>query len=174
MAANVPVRVPVPAKPATLFEGTFGFPLFQRLSRELDEMFNRFGFERPFVEPAEALWSPDVEMFTKENELIVRADIPGLKKEDITVEVTEENIVLRGERKQEKEEKGEGFYRAERTYGSFYRMLPLPEGVKTENAVATVHDGVLEIHMPMAKVEEKKRRLEIHEPVPEKTTTKAA
>jgi HSP20 family protein len=112
-------------------------------------------------------------MFTKNDELFVRADIPGLKKEDITIEITDENITIHGERKREKEEKGEGYYRAERSYGSFSRMLPLPEGVKTENAKAVVHDGVLEITMPMAKVEEKKRKLEITEPAPEKVTKAA-
>lgn len=161
------------ARPFSVFEGSFGFPLFQRLSRELDEMFNTFGLERTFTEPLKTGWAPEIEMFTKGNEFIVRADVPGLKKEDITVEMTEDSLVIHGERKQEKEEKGEGFYRTERTYGSFYRAVPLPAGVKIENAKATVHDGVLEITMPAPKEETKTRKLEITEPVPAKTVKAA-
>jgi HSP20 family protein len=172
--ATTPVKVPpAQVRPTTLFEGTFGFPLFHRLSHELDEMFNRFGLDRPFVEPKEGAWMPAIEMFTKNNEFVVRAEIPGLKKEDIVVEITDDQLVLKGERKEEKEEKGETFYRTERTYGSFYRAVPLPEGVKTETAKANVKDGVLEVTMPMTKVEEKKRRLEIKEAAPEKATKAA-
>jgi HSP20 family protein len=112
-------------------------------------------------------------MLTKNNELIVRADVPGLKKEDITIEVTEDALILKGERKHEKEEKREGFYRTERVYGSFYRTLPLPEGVKTENAKAVVHDGVLEITLPIATVEAKTKKLEITEPTAAKTVKAA-
>lgn len=174
MNTNKPVKVePAPLAPTSLFESTFGFPMFRRLSRELDEMFGHFGIERPFFEPVSAAWTPEIEMFTKNNELIVRADIPGLKREDVNVEVTEDAIILRGERKHEKEEKGEGFYRAERSYGSFYRTLPLPDGVKTEGAKAVMHDGVLEIKMPIAKAETKTRKLEISEPTPGKTAKAA-
>ncbi len=174
MDANKPAKVETTTpKPTTLFESAFGFPWFRRMNRDLDYLFDRFGMERPFFETTPTAWAPDVEMFEKNHTLFVRADVPGLKKEDITVEVTDENIVLHGERKHEKEEKGEGYYRSERTYGSFYRALSLPEGVKVEGAKATVHDGVLEITMPLEKVEEKKRRLEIKE-VPVVAATKAA
>jgi HSP20 family protein len=144
------------------FEGGLGFPLFQRLSRELDELFNTFGIERRFTSPVTS-WVPEVEMFTKDNQLMIRADVPGLKKEDLTIEITKESLVLKGERKHEKEQKHEGVYRTERYYGSFYRSLPLPEGVEIENAKAVVHDGVLEITVPMEKVEAKTKKLEITE-----------
>lgn len=62
----------------------------------------------------------------------MKVDIPGMKKDEVTVEVTDDHLVLRGERKQEKEEKKEGFFKTERTYGSFYRMVPLPDGAKSE------------------------------------------
>jgi HSP20 family protein len=160
-------------KPLPVFEGVFGFPLFERLSRELDDLFNTFGTERHFSGPVNTMWTPEVEMFRNNNELVVRADVPGLKKEDITIELTEDAIVLRGERKEEKEEKREGYYQTERAYGSFYRALPLPEGVKIEHAKAVVRDGVLEITVPMEKVESKTRKLEISE-APEAKTVKAA
>ena len=174
MDTNKPAKVDTATpKPLTLFEGSFGFPWFRRMSRDLDYMFHRFGMERPFFEATPSAWAPDVEILQKNNMFILRADVPGLKKEDITVEVTDDNIILHGERKHEKEEKGEGYYRSERTYGSFYRAVPLPEGAKVEGAKATVHDGVLEVTMPLEKVEEKKRRLEIKE-VPVEKATKAA
>jgi HSP20 family protein len=162
-------------KRSPTFEGAFGFPLFQRLSRELDDLFDTFAVERQFTGPVNTMWTPDVEVFTKNNEVVVRADVPGLKKEDITIELTDEAIVLKGERKQEKEEKRDGYYQTERFYGSFYRALPLPEGVKIENAKAVVHDGVLEITVPMEKVEAKTRKLEVTEaPGPDVKTVKAA
>ena len=158
-----------------LFEGTFNFPMFRRLGREIDFLFDRFGLERNFFEPAETVWTPDVEMFRRDNAIVVRADVPGMTKNDLTIEVTDGQLVLRGERKQEKEEKKEGYYRAERTYGAFYRTLPLPEGVKLDDAKATIKDGVLEVTVPApAKVvEEKKRTVAIDEPAPA-ATTKAA
>jgi HSP20 family protein len=171
---NKPVKFEATTiKPWTWFESAFDFPLFRRMNRELESLFDRFGTDRRFFERTESAWTPDVEMFEKNNTLHVRADLPGLKKEDITVETTDDHLILSGERKHEKEEKGEGFYRAERSYGTFYRMLPLPEGAKAEHAKATVRDGVLEVTMPMAKVEEKTRRLEIHEPATEKATKAA-
>ena len=69
------------------------------------------------------MWTPELEVVTRDNALLVKVDVPGMKKEDITLEVTEEHLILRGERKHEKEEKKEGFFRTERTYGSFYRAF---------------------------------------------------
>ena len=172
MATNKPVKVE--STPLTPFERSFGFPMLDRLSREFDTLFDRFGFEKPFFErtPA-AMWTPTMEMVTKPNELLVKVDVPGMKKEDLTIEMTDEHMVVKGERRQEKEEKKDGYIKTERSYGSFVRTVPLPEGVKPESAKAAMHDGVLEITMPMIKVEPQRRRLEIAEPVPP-ATTKAA
>ena len=97
-----------------------------------------------------------------------------MKKDDVKVELTDEMLTLSGERKQEKEEKREGFYRNERSYGSFYRQLPLPQGVKTEKANAVFHNGVLEITMPAPKMESHTRRLEIKEAPAGKSFTAGA
>lgn len=162
MTTNTPTTVEkAPVTPATAWEGSFGFPLFHRLSRELDQMFERFGMERPVFEERPRTWNPAVEVSTKGEAFLVKVDVPGMKKEEINVEVLENSLVVRGERTQEKEEKKEGFFRTERTYGSFYRSIPLPEGVNPELAKATMHDGVLEITMPMVKAPEKTRTLEI-------------
>jgi HSP20 family protein len=159
---------------ASLFEGAFNFPMFRRLGREIDFLFDRFGLEHTFIEPAETVWTPDVEMFRRDNALVIRADVPGMTKDDVTVEITDGQVVLRGERKHEKEEKKEGYYRAERTYGAFYRTLALPEGTKADEAKATIKDGVLEVTVPTAKFEEKKRTLAIEESAPVTATKHAA
>jgi HSP20 family molecular chaperone IbpA len=105
-------------------------------------------------------WTPQMELMQKNGQFMVRADLPGLTKDDVKIELTENMLMIRGERKEEKEEKREGFYHSERSYGSFYRRIPLPEGAKIENATATFHNGVLEITMPAKKVETAIRKLE--------------
>jgi HSP20 family protein len=94
-----------------------------------------------------ALWSPKIEVLEKNGKLLVRAELPGLNKDDIKVELTDEALTLSGERKEEKEEKGEGYYRSERSYGSFYRAILLPDGIDATKAVATFDKGILEIAM---------------------------
>jgi HSP20 family protein len=174
MLTNKPAKVETAGKPVAGWEDPFGFPLFRRLSHEFDAIFDRFGLEKPFFETPPSTWVPEMEMFTKENTLHVRLDIPGMKKENLNIEVTDEHLVVSGERTQEKEEKKEGFYRTERSYGSFYRTVPLPDGVKADAAKATMKDGVLEITMPVAAVETKARKLEIGEPAVTPGATKAA
>jgi HSP20 family protein len=78
-------------------------------------------------------WSPRVDVFEKEGCMVTRVDLPGVKKDDVTVEVTDGHLALSGERRQEKDEQKDNVYRTEREYGSFYRAIPLPDGVKTED-----------------------------------------
>jgi HSP20 family protein len=108
------------------------------------------------------VWAPQIEVFQRDNELVVRADLPGMTRDDVAVEVTEEAVTIQGERRHESEEEREGFYRSERIYGSFYRVIPLPEGAISEQAKANFRDGVLEITMP-APPKSKGRRIEIGE-----------
>ena len=142
----------------------------QRMADEMDRMFDDFGFGRrgspqsSWREAGAAIWAPDVEVFQKNNELTIRADLPGLRREDVTVDITDNEVCIQGERKHEKEEEREGYYRSERGYGSFSRVIPLPEGTITDQAKATFKDGVLEITMP-APPTSKGRRLEITEGV---------
>ena len=111
-----------------------------------------------------SLWSPQIEVFERGNQLIVRADLPGLTKDDLNVDITDDSIVIRGERRQEKEENEEGYYRSERNYGSFYREIPLPEGVNANEAKANFRNGVLEITMPAPERQTLgRRRIEIGE-----------
>jgi len=150
------------------------FSFIRRFSEEMDRLFGDFGlgrglasgFGREFGTLADlegSLWSPQVETFEREGKLIVRADLPGLTKDDIDVDITDDAIKIRGERRQEKEETEEGYYRSERSYGSFYREIPLPSGVKPDEADATFRNGVLEITMPALARQPSSRRIEIGE-----------
>jgi HSP20 family protein len=96
---------------------------------------------------SDATFVPEVEMFEKDGHLVVRVDLPGLRKEDVTVHATDDELTIQGERRQEREEQGRNFYRTERSYGAFRRTIPLPEGVKSETVHATFRQGVLEVTM---------------------------
>jgi HSP20 family protein len=157
------------------------FALMKRFSEEMENLFGDLGLGRGALAPltgrtlAQGIWSPQVEMFERDDELIVRADLPGLTKDDVKVEVGADGITIEGERKQEDQEQGEGYYRSERAYGKFYRTLPLPDGVDAEDASATFRDGVLEVTMPAPKrTERKSRRLEIADTQHQKSRSKAA
>jgi HSP20 family protein len=137
------------------------------MADEMSRVIEDVGFgrssARPFWREAGSdFWSPEVEVFQKNNELTIRADLPGLKRNDVKVDVTDNQIHIQGERKHEHEEERDGYYRSERGYGSFYRAIPLPEGTITDQAKATFRDGVLEIRMP-APPASRGRRLEISE-----------
>ena len=134
------------------------FPFMRRVNEEIERA---FGFKPGFLgltDPYVVSWSPEIEIFEHTNTFFVRADLPGLTKENVKVNVTHEELTIEGERKLEKEETKEGLYRTERNYGTFYRRIPLPEYVKAEAARATFKHGVLEIEIPTIPVPEVKRR----------------
>ena len=155
------------------------FGMMRRFTKDMERLFNDFeefrfsNFFKDFsqfrMEFDTAKWVPQIEVLQNNGQLLVRADLPGLTKEDVKVEMADDLLTMSGERKEEKEEKCEGFYRSERSYGSFYREIPLPEGAKSEDAAATFRNGVLEITMPVPKVETSIRKLEINEPTAEKS-----
>jgi HSP20 family protein len=107
------------------------------------------------------MWMPPVEVLQQGDKLLVRADLPGLQKDDVRVEVQSGALTIEGERKQEFEETEEGVYRSERVYGRFSRSIPLPEGADADQAKATFRNGVLEVELPVAAQAEQGRRLEI-------------
>jgi HSP20 family protein len=136
---------------------------FDRVFGEWPEPFFRWPRLRKRA-ATEIGWYPEIDVFEKENRLVTRIDLPGMKKEDVKVEVTDGHLAISGERKREAEEKGEEFYRSEREYGSFYRSVPLPEGAKLEDVKATFTDGVLEVSVPLPPPPETKaRKVEIEE-----------
>jgi len=148
------------------------FTMLRQMTAELDRVFDepfwsarRWPLLRSIERPEPAAWAPKVDVFEKENRLVTRVDLPGVKKEDVTVHVTDGHLALSGERKQEKEEKKDNVYRTEREYGSFYRAVPLPEGAKLEDVKATFADGVLEVSVPLPVPEDRAvRKVELQEP----------
>src|SRR5439155_5345814 len=133
-------------QPASLSRSPFT-TIFQRWNDEMDRLFEDFGAPSRSLAEAQGIgaWSPQVEVFQRGNDLVVRADLPGLSKDDVRVEIRDDALVVEGERKQEHEEEREGWYRNERVYGSFYRTIPLPEGTIADSAKATFKNGVLEV-----------------------------
>jgi len=153
---QTPQRSNRPSQPGTLTRrepfGTFawGSPfgsLFERWNDEMDRFFDDVGFGRGSMTRGQQAgqWSPQIEVRQRGNELVIRADLPGMKKEDVSVEIRDDAVILQGERKEEHEEEREGWYRSERSYGSFYRTIPLPEGTIADSAKATFKNGVLEM-----------------------------
>jgi HSP20 family protein len=126
--------------------GADPFSVMGRLADQMDRWF----LSRPSVgglwrSGAGAAWIPQVETFQRGNQLVVRADLPGLRKEDVTVEIADDALTIQGERRDEHEEEREGFFASERNYGSFCRVVPLPEGAIADTARAKFVDGVLEV-----------------------------
>ncbi len=104
---------------------------------------------------------PVVEVSEHDGKLEVVADLPGVKETDVKVEVTDEGLVIQGERRREHEEKGEGFYRSERTYGQFYRLIPLPEGANLDQARAEFRNGELRVSLAVPEQQRKVRQIPI-------------
>lgn len=152
------------------------FQMLQHFADEMDRVFDDFGFGRtrsrlPWRSGLvrQEIWSPDVEVFHRNSELIIRADLPGLNKDEVKVDVSDNAVSIDGERQRQHEEERDGVYRSERSYGRFHREIPLPEGVIADQAKATFKDGVLEITMPAPPEQARRgRRLEISEGTPGK------
>jgi HSP20 family protein len=123
-----------------------GFPGMERLSQR--------GFFDGF--------SPEVDMFKRNGKLVITADLPGMSKDDVRVEISDDYVILEGERKYAHEENEEGVYKSESGYGQFRRQILLPEGVKPETATANFKNGVLEIAMEAPLGSKNRRRIQIH------------
>jgi len=156
------------------------FAFMRRFAEEMDRLFEDFGLESGWHMPrflsrgrellrreagfVPAQWSPRVDVLEREGHFVVRADLPGLSKEDVKVEVSDNMLTIQGERKQEKKEEREGYCYSECSYGSFYRAIPLPEGAEPSKATAEFRKGVLEVAVPApSRPEQKARRLEVRE-----------
>jgi HSP20 family protein len=103
------------------------------------------------------VWAPDVDIKETDKEILIKADLPGMKMEDIDVSVDEGQLIIKGERKEEKEEKDKNYIRVERSYGSFYRSFDIGAPVKSEQVKATYKNGVLEITLPKAEAKKPKK-----------------
>jgi HSP20 family protein len=142
--------------------------LFRRMQDNLDRFFGGgHDWNDFFGEHGRLDWSPAIETFQRGNEFVVRAELPGMSRKDISVEIGDEAVTISGERAYDHDEEHEGTYRSERAYGAFRRVVPLPEGALAESAKATFTDGVLEVRLQAPSPAVRKgRRLEITEESP--------
>jgi HSP20 family protein len=116
------------------------------MERFFDSMVGRYPRER-----SEGLWAPAVDVEETNDSMVIRAELPGMKREDIKVTVAEDTVTIAGERRHEAEQRDKTFHRVERAYGSFQRTIVLPMGIQGDKAVASYRAGVLELVLPKAE-----------------------
>src|SRR6202171_878506 len=139
--------------------------LMRRFTEDIDRAIglavgrNRGDFD--LSEEEDFTWVPTVEVRQQGNNLVIHADLPGLSENDVRVEATEDGIVIRGERKREETVDEGGVIRTERVYGRFYRLIPLPDDAKVEDAKANFQNGVLEITVPVPQSERQNRQIPV-------------
>lgn len=125
---------------------------YAALQREMNQLFEGFFDNHPLGwisgNERQALAAPKLDVSETDKELHVTAELPGVKEEDIDVELAGETLRIRGEKKDEREEKGHNFHRVERSFGAFERVVPIPAEVDRQGVQATFKNGVLEIKLP--------------------------
>lgn len=122
---------------------------------ELRSQFDRM-LDEVMVDGRERTWTPAIDVVREKDKLVIRADIPGVKPEDVKVEVEDDVLTVSGEHEERKEEKDKHYVRRERRYGAFQRSLVLPPDVDPEKIEAKTKDGVLEVTVPLPKEAKKK------------------
>jgi len=185
-----PAKLPVRRSPFELGVNeneflTLPFAMMRQMAENFESMMNGAGILRdPFrmLDPAFlpletewdiAAWAPQIEVLQRDKKFIVRAELPGVNVEDLKIEAADNWLTIEGERHNEVEDNGEGFYRSERSYGSFFRRIPLPEGVNAENASAVFADGVLEIAMAAPAPKAAAKRIEVKPAIAKARAAKA-
>ena len=144
---------------------------FYSLQREMNNLFDNFlsGFDitpRGFYASGFGTFTPSVDVSENENEIIIRAELPGVEEKDVEITLTADAVTIKGEKKEEKEDKGKDYYYMERSYGSFNRVIPLAVEIESGNATATFKSGILNITIPKSKTAKAK---EIKIPIKEIT-----
>ncbi|MGH2923737.1 MAG: Hsp20/alpha crystallin family protein [Solirubrobacterales bacterium] len=131
------------------------------LQSDMNRLFDRF-FDsgRGTNGAAVRRWIPAMDLVEGDEELVLRADLPGMKEGEVEIEIKDRVLTVSGERKAEHEQKGEGFHRLERSFGRFSRSLSLPDGVDADGVAASFEDGILEVKIPKPE-ETKPTRVEI-------------
>jgi HSP20 family protein len=130
------------------------FRELEEWERRFEDLFARPGWRLPVEERG---WMPAVDVFEKDDKFVVKAELPGMKQEDVDVSVVGDTLTIKGEKKTETEVKEDDYYRCERSYGSFYRSIPLPSTVDASKIEASYGDGVLEVTLPKAAEVKPKR-----------------
>lgn len=134
---------------------------------EMENYFDKF-FRHPFSLMARPTWpgfdfpqlddiSPSVDIFEEKGDMVIKAEIPGMKKEDVNVSITENTVTISGEKRQEEKVEKKNYHRVERSYGSFCRRFQLPENINSDKIKASFKDGVLEVRLPKTKEGKKKK-----------------
>lgn len=170
----------LPSLPSLLagLPGPFG--VMRKVTEEMDQLIDRYlsrplndarlrgggvaggmASERSTAAPSPSGWTPAVEVAQRAQQFVVRADLPGVARDDVRVEIRRDRLTIEGDRKQEPTREPGEYCRSECAYGHFYRVVALPLGADTEAASASMHDGMLEITVPLPESGRQPRRLEI-------------
>jgi HSP20 family protein len=132
--------------------------LQDRINRIFEEAFPRSSAKEGDFALAD--WRPAVDTYEENNNIVIKAELPGVKKENVTIDIKDNMLTLKGERTEETEVKEENYYRKERSYGKFHRAFTLPDAVDPNKIEASFKDGVLKISIPKAE-EAKTKKIEI-------------
>jgi len=133
---------------------------FERMRSEMDRLWNSF-FERGTLRGEEGgEWLPSLDIAETKNEIVVKAEVPGLEAKDIDISLSEGLLIIKGEKKQEREEKEENYHLVERSYGTFTRSIRIPNEVQSDKINASYKNGVLKIVLPKSE-EAKKKEVKI-------------
>ncbi len=154
MARRVPTSL-FSLTPSDFFSAS-PFELMRRFTEDMDRFFEG---TNPGWSSSMRPWSPPIEVAEKDGQLTICAELPGLNKNDVKVELTQDGLTISGERRREQEDRREGLYRTERSYGSFKRTIPIPDEAQVEKATAMFDNGILTVSVPVP--ETKQRRHEI-------------
>ena len=120
------------------------------LRESMDKLFDELFTRRPRGQ-AEVAWAPAVEVFKTDNDVMVRAELPGIDPKNVEITVTQDTLTLKGEARVDREDKARNYYRRELRYGSFLRSIQLPSDVKGDQATASYKNGILEIRVPKSE-----------------------
>jgi HSP20 family protein len=158
----------VQTRPSRAMTSWDPFDIFDELEQRMAQAWNQF---RPWFMPMQGQmtqdtgsttrgisWLPSMDVFEQDGKLTVKVDLPGVKQDDVSVEIDQGSLVIKGKRQSEQEVRRENYYRMERSSGSFYRRLPLPEGIKPDDIKASFKDGVLEVQLPKPTEKEPSRQ----------------
>jgi HSP20 family molecular chaperone IbpA/carbon monoxide dehydrogenase subunit G len=145
------------------------FVLMRRMTEEMDQLFEKVVGRSIYParwkqSGAASNWTPPVEVSQRDNRVVICAELPGIKREDVQIEITNDKLTIEGDRREEGPQAAQPEYRSERRYGHFYREIPLPAGVDPDAAEASMHDGLLEISFPAPTGGRRGRRLDIQPP----------
>jgi len=134
--------------------------LREKMNRLFEDAFLARGEEKDMIA---STWTPSVDIYEKENELVLTAELPGIDEKDIEIKIEDNTLTLRGERKFEKETKEENYHRIERSYGTFFRSFTIPQYIDQDRIEAEYENGVLKVNMPK-KPEAKPKSVKVLKP----------